>query len=79
MRIVKPDAEPRKYITADGAFKTYAYVSHDTIEISDTEWDEIYETYAYWPAMNDPIWKDGRPVNFAEYLRELISLAGEGR
>ena len=48
----------------------------DTIEITDAEWDEIYEAFAYWPAMNDPIWTGNRPANFAEYLRDLISLTG---
>lgn len=60
-----------------GAPMTF-YGEPDTIEITDKEWDEIYETYPYWPAMNDPIWEDNRPVNFAEYLRELLELKRGG-
>jgi hypothetical protein len=78
MRLVKPDAEPRKYITADGAFKTYAYVTHDIIEISDTEWNLILYRYI---CDENPSWYGNATLRvgmpFADYLHELLILAGE--
>jgi hypothetical protein len=83
MRIVRPDAEPRKYITADGAFKTYAYVSHDTTEISDAEWDILYDGYTAKYRLgfcnpDFPLWIDWHTAYpFSQYLKELISLIPE--
>jgi len=49
------------------------YLASDTIEISDAEWESIWQGY-YEVAVNR-----NYSGNFAEYLRALISLTGEGK
>jgi hypothetical protein len=46
--------------------------------ISDTEWDEIYEAYDY-PEMWDRRFDHDSNYTFSQFIRELISLAGEGK
>lgn len=53
------------------------------IEITDSEWDEIGEDWAKSricelnPSIYDFCWKLKYKNKFSQYLRELISLAGE--
>ena len=68
MRIVKLDAKTYELEEVWGG-GTY-YYSPDTIEISDAQLDEIYQTYKDY---HFHLW------TFSQYLRELISLAGEGK
>jgi hypothetical protein len=68
MRIVKPIEECWNLAGHAG------WLTKNTIEISDTEWDEIgqqfYQYVAKYPLGSIP---------FSQYLRELISLTGEGK
>jgi hypothetical protein len=69
MRIIPDDAE---LLSLDGMIRTIdCYDIVDTIEITDDEWDEIYEAYDY-PEMWDT--RLERTYTFAQYLRQLISL-----
>lgn len=67
MRIILDDATEyqagRSYVDI-----TPCYAIADTIEISDAEWDEIYDGYC-------PVWySNGSKYTFAQYLRELLEL-----
>jgi hypothetical protein len=56
------------------------FMEGDTIEITDAEWDEISHQYAirgYDKAT--ATWGYTEPKPFSQYLRDLISLTGEGR
>jgi hypothetical protein len=71
MIIVKPDAVCE---SIEGAYPE-TYYKQDTIEISDAQLNWIG-----WNHYND-CWNeyDGWTKGLAQYLRELISLAGEGK
>jgi hypothetical protein len=51
----------------------WVYRIDDTIEISDTEWDEIHKHY------HQLIISQHHSYPFSKYLRELLTLAGEGK
>jgi hypothetical protein len=71
MRIVKPDAH---WKSCDDVLDDYVE-AYDTIEISDAQLDWIG-----WNHYND-CWNeyDGWTKGLAQYLSEIILLAGEGR
>ena len=79
MRII-PDSVHVSYATIDQGLNYSSgnpmYHQDETIEITDIEWEKIVDGYDLWliDDHDNPIWKDARPINFAEYLRELIML-----
>ena len=73
MRIIPDDEKAHRIEKQDvGGFM---YCLDSGIEITDAGWDEILVAYcdAYYSAYNK------FEVPFSQYLRELISLAGEGK
>lgn len=67
MRIVRPDAIS---VMRDGYYVLIE--SEDTIEITDAQWDELeLQWRRHWPHHFN--------LTFSQYLRELISLTGEGK
>jgi hypothetical protein len=70
MRIIPDDVKAVKR-TRSGSPENEpenAYWESDTIEITDAEWDEIWLDYE----------QESKGQGFGKYLRDLISLAGEG-
>ena len=86
MRIISDDAkEFRGTLTTNGqpndlGYPLYAQI--DTVEILDTEWDEIIDSYEERLVDEadeaDEADLDKPLTLFAQHLRELISLKGEG-
>ena len=84
MRIVKPDALyvfPSHYECAD-PLSNPMFRYEDTIEITDAQLDEIVGTYIYGAVSGIGQVASGKIViraqPFSQYLRDLISLTGEG-
>jgi hypothetical protein len=80
MRIIPDDVKIETRPSSHSSqYYVDSYNKSDTIEITDAEWDEIYEHYD--DLLNNRLagqnyMKDGF-VPFSQYLRELISLTGE--
>ena len=85
MRIVKEGADGHKWgFALEGHPQTDIEVFdiNDTIEITDAEWDEIFAGY-FLQFENSRYTSEGvihiTANQFSQYLRELISLTGEGK
>jgi hypothetical protein len=75
MRIIKPDAVIVSLLFINPKDRTLYWHDADTIEISDAQLDWIG-----WNHYND-CWNeyDGWTKGLAQYLSEIILLAGEGK
>jgi hypothetical protein len=73
IRIIPPGLLPWDGGTIGG--ELYYYPA-DTIEITDEEWDEIYEAYDY-PDMWERRFTHDSQYTFSCFLRELIELKRE--
>ena len=76
MRIIPDGVQEHIYESSTAGDFEYFDVA-DTIEITDAEWEAIYNGYQLWLVKKTYL-VSGKKL-FAQYLRDLISLAGEGK
>jgi hypothetical protein len=77
MRIIPGDIEPHTHEIV-GIGEVAHFDAADTIEITDAEWDGIYNAFrsqGYDPATNT--WGAPLVQSFSQYLKELIQLKEE--